>query len=253
MNNVLQEYIPGQVGRYDDAFEPRAFGDNIQKWGTSTILIESGGFPNDPEKQEIRKLNYTIILASLFAISNKTFLENEISSYENIPENDRMLIDLKILGINYNLLGKNYILDLGINQEEVDLPENNSLYYNSKIVDRGDLSTSFGYEEFDAKGYNFVSPGISSRVYSMAEVKEMDFYSLLKEGYAYIKVRDLPTDKDYVEYPINLAAESFKLPKGITSNFFLEKNGILEYAVINGFLMNLNNKDLAIKNSLILK
>ena len=58
MNDILQEYAPGQVGRYNDDFEPRAFGDNIQKWGTSTILIESGGYPNDPEKQEIRKLNF---------------------------------------------------------------------------------------------------------------------------------------------------------------------------------------------------
>ena len=41
MNAVLQAYIPGQVARYNDDFEPRAFGDNIQKWGTSTILIES--------------------------------------------------------------------------------------------------------------------------------------------------------------------------------------------------------------------
>ena len=49
MNQLLQALIPGQVGKYDDAFEPRAFGDNIQKWGTSTILIESGGLVGDPE------------------------------------------------------------------------------------------------------------------------------------------------------------------------------------------------------------
>src|SRR5690606_15254223 len=94
MNRHLQEYIPGQVGRYNDDFEPRAFGDNIQKWGTSTILIESGGYQNDPEKQEIRKLNYSMILAALFAIAEGDFLENDISQYEEIPENDRMLFDL---------------------------------------------------------------------------------------------------------------------------------------------------------------
>ncbi len=58
MNEIIQHYAPGQVGRYSDDFEPRAFGDNIQKWGTSTVLIESGGFKNDPEKQFIRKLNF---------------------------------------------------------------------------------------------------------------------------------------------------------------------------------------------------
>ncbi len=68
MNNIIQRYAPGQVGRYSDDFEPRAFGDNIQKWGTSAILIESGGYTNDPEKQFIRKLNYISILSSIFAI-----------------------------------------------------------------------------------------------------------------------------------------------------------------------------------------
>lgn len=33
MNNIIQNYAPGQVGRYSDDFEPRAFGDNIAKWG----------------------------------------------------------------------------------------------------------------------------------------------------------------------------------------------------------------------------
>ncbi|MDZ7613027.1 MAG: hypothetical protein U5K51_04450 [Flavobacteriaceae bacterium] len=41
IDKVVQQYAPGQTGRYDDEFEPRAFGDNIQKWGTSAILIES--------------------------------------------------------------------------------------------------------------------------------------------------------------------------------------------------------------------
>jgi Zinc carboxypeptidase len=55
MNNILQNYIPGQVGRFSDEFEPRAFGDNIQKWGTTLILIESGGYKGDREKQYLIK------------------------------------------------------------------------------------------------------------------------------------------------------------------------------------------------------
>ena len=70
MNKVLQKFAPGQVGRYNDDFEPRAFGDNIQKWGTSTILVESGGYPEDPEKQEIRKLNFVSILSALICNCN---------------------------------------------------------------------------------------------------------------------------------------------------------------------------------------
>ena len=77
MNNIIQKYAPGQVGRYNDDFEPRAFGDNIQKWGTSTIFIESGGYANDVEKQEIRKLNYVSILSAIYTIAK--------GNYKDIP------------------------------------------------------------------------------------------------------------------------------------------------------------------------
>ncbi|MEP3385044.1 MAG: M14 family zinc carboxypeptidase, partial [Flavobacteriaceae bacterium] len=75
MNNIIQNYAPGQVGRYSDDFEPRAFGDNITKWGTSAILIESGGYQNDVEKQEIRKLNYVSLLSAIYTIANGSFNE----------------------------------------------------------------------------------------------------------------------------------------------------------------------------------
>ena len=81
MNKVIQKYAPGQVGRYNDDFEPRAFGDNIQKWGTSAILIESGGFSNDPEKQEIRKLNYVSILSAIYTISNGSYVAIPLEDY----------------------------------------------------------------------------------------------------------------------------------------------------------------------------
>ena len=75
MNNILQQYIPESVARYDDTYTPRGFGDNFQSWGASTILIESGGLKGDPEKQKIRKLNFIIILNALLEIAN--------GSYEN--------------------------------------------------------------------------------------------------------------------------------------------------------------------------
>lgn len=253
MNNLLQEYIPGQVGRYRDDFESRAFGDNFQKWGTSTILIESGGLQNDPEKQEIRRLNYTIILASLFAISNKEYEKNDLKMYDTIPENDRKLLDLKISSMTYKLKGKEYLLGLGINRREVEDIECNTFYYSSEIVERGDLRTNFGYEEFDASGYKYVSPKISPVTYSMRELDTLNYYELLKEGYAYLKISDLPEEMEYTDYPVNLVPVDFELPKGITSNFFLSEEGELKFAVINGFLQNLREEDIQIKNALILQ
>ena len=36
-------FVPGGVARYDEDWNPRAFGDNLTAWGTPVVLIESGG------------------------------------------------------------------------------------------------------------------------------------------------------------------------------------------------------------------
>ena len=158
MNELVQGFTPGQVGRYNDDFEPRAFGDNIQKWGTSTILIESGGFLNDAEKQEIRKLNYVSILAALYSIAAKSYEKIDLAAYEKIPQNDRKLFDLKIEDVQYELLGNTYTLDIGVHYLEVDNASYSEYFTKAQIMDLGDLSTYYGYETMRAKGYKII-PG----------------------------------------------------------------------------------------------
>ena len=251
MNNILQEYAPGQVGRYNDDFEPRAFGDNIQKWGTSTILIESGGYPNDPEKQEIRKLNFVSILAAIFSIASEDYKNADISKYEEIPNNDRKLFDLKITGLTYELLGKDYILDLGINQNEIQ-DENLNYFYDAYISDRGDLSTYYGYKEFEASGYKLVEAKIYPESFqNIEELQREDIFKMLKGGYAYVSLKELP-EANATKLPINLVAEDFQVPEHLEPNFFLEKEGALNYAVINGFLVVLSNEEVEVPNALII-
>ncbi|RIV47577.1 peptidase M14 [Flagellimonas pelagia] len=238
MNKIIQNYAPGQVGRYSDDFEPRAFGDNIAKWGTSLILIESGGYPDDREKQEIRKLNYVSILSALYTIATKSYENIPTEDYEKIPKNDRMLFDLKITNATYGLLGKDYILDLGIMQYEIDKKGHNDFYYRSSVSDQGDLSTYYAYETFDATGYKIIPP----KVVSMETVSSP--LELLHQGIAYVKGK-LPEEGAYVEMPLFKVSETFELgdfnlQPGVNPTFFLEKNGKLTHAVINGFLIDLN-------------
>ncbi|WP_289022843.1 M14 metallopeptidase family protein [uncultured Salegentibacter sp.] len=251
MNNILQEYAPGQVGRYNDDFEPRAFGDNIQKWGTSTILIESGGYPNDPEKQEIRKLNFVSILAAIFSIASEDYKNADISKYEEIPNNDRKLFDLKLTGLTYELLGKDYILDLGINQNEIQ-DENLNYFYDAYISDRGDLSTHYGYRNLNASGFKLVKAKIYPESFqNIEELQREDIFKMLKGGYAYVSLKELP-EANAVKLPINIVAEDFEVPENLEPNFFLEKEGALNYAVINGFLVVLSNEEVEVPNALII-
>lgn len=240
MNNIIQKYAPGQVGRYSDDFEPRAFGDNIAKWGTSLILIESGGYTNDVEKQEIRKLNYVSILSALYTIAQESYLDIPIEKYEEIPRNDRKLFDLKIENVTYELLGNDYILDLGIYRQEVDNEDHDTFYNKSIIVDQGDLSTFYGYETFDASGYKIVAP----RIKGLMDCKANGVQSCLNLGIAYVKsVSSLEVSHN--KEPIHHVGKDFKLDDfnlapGVNPTFFLEKDGKLTHAVINGFLLDLN-------------
>ncbi|MEX0288354.1 MAG: M14 metallopeptidase family protein [Flavobacteriaceae bacterium] len=245
MNEIIQKYAPGQVGRYNDDFEPRAFGDNIQKWGTSTILIESGGYPGDVEKQEIRKLNYVSILSAIYTIAKGNYKDIPLEDYEKIPENDRKLFDLKIIAVTHELLGKPYVLDLGIQRLEVDLEGHNDFWYSSRIIDQGDLSTYYGYETFKAEGYTLREGKVYDKTLNSAkDLEQLDILDLLKSGYAYIRMKQIPEALFSAPLPINLIGSSYEIPEfhlevGINPSFLLEKDGKISYAIINGFLINL--------------
>ena len=257
MNQELQKFIPGQVAKYNDDFEPRAFGDNIQKWGTSTILIESGGFPDDPEKQEIRKLNFIAILSALFSISNQDYKTLDIDDYKKIPENDSKLFDLKLTGLQYELLGETYILDLGIKNLEISNGKND-FYYRGQIADQGDLSTNHGYKAMDLTGYK-IKPGViyPDILNNLKDLEKLDFSSVLSAGYSYVRVKNIPKNENHTNYPVQVVGTDFKIPGrlsvGSNPTFFLEKNGKVEFAVINGFFMDIEDIDHSIKNGLIFR
>lgn len=259
MNDILQKYAPGQVGRYNDDFEPRAFGDNIQKWGTSTILIESGGYAEDVEKQEIRKLNYTSILSAIYTIAQKSYEAIGIEEYEKIPENDRKLFDLKIVGANYELMGNTYTIDIGMNQIEVDYPDHNSFWYSSRILDQGDLSTFYGYETLDATSYTIKQAKVYPKTLNnFSDVENLNFNDVLKQGYGYLRLSNFPAKSINSPYPFHLIGPKYIVPKlnltpGINPTFFLEKGGVVEYAVINGFLVNLKEAEIQVPNGMIFR
>ena len=259
MNNIIQKYAPGQVGRYNDDFEPRAFGDNIQKWGTSTILIESGGYPGDVEKQEIRKLNYVSILSAIYTIAKENYRDIALSEYEKIPQNDRKLFDLKIEEVSYDLMGSEYILDLGIHRPEVDMQGHNDFWYSSRIIDQGDLSTYYGYKTFKAKGYKIVPGKVYPKtIKSFKALNELDPKELLKSGYTYVRVEQLEENILNSPIPIHIISTAYKVPKfsvtvGKNPTFLLSKDQKIEKAVINGFLIDLDSGKTDFVNAMIYK
>lgn len=255
MNSALQKHIPGQVGKYSDEFEPRAFGDNIQKWGTNTVLIESGGYLDDPQKQYIRKLNFAAIMEGLLSIATASYSKNTVEEYFAIPNNELYLYNLMIREVLVEENGKEYTVDLGINREEVNTKDNRNFYYKSVIEDMGDLSVFYGYEEIDTKGMKAEPGKVYPDVFqNMKEIKELNFHELLAEGYTTVRVKKLPK-KSFVSFPLNVVGQGLNISNEIAlnaaPNFVLRKGGNVKYAVVNGFIYDIDAKKSMVKNALV--
>lgn len=243
MNELLQQLIPGGVGKYDDAFEPRAFGDNIQKWGTSTILIESGGYPGDTEKQHIRKINFMIILNALHQIATKGYEHYTTEQYFAIPDNGLQLVDLMINEMQVKVNGKNYPIDLVIRRRESEA--DGGFYVSGAIDDLGDMQVYFGFETLDATGLEFSLGKVYPEAFENVEsISEEEAIELLRKGFLAAKVKN-GSARQLHGLPIHVLKTTEKVSggwmTGSAPNFFLAKDGQLKYAVVNGYLIDLEN------------
>jgi|TARA_B110000240_G_scaffold177521_1_gene206216 hypothetical protein len=113
MNSMLQQVIPNHVGRYTDKFYPTATGDNFQKLGHNTILIEAGHFPDDYNREKTRKYNFLALLEGINYIS----IEDDFSDYTpyfEIPNNDSRFLDIIYENVLVNYEGLEEITSIGV-------------------------------------------------------------------------------------------------------------------------------------------
>jgi len=148
---VVQQFAAGHVSKYDDTFEPRAFGDNVQRWGTSTVLVESGGWPGDRDKMFIRKLNTIGLLTSLCTIATGEYHDSTTASYEQLPFGTKYLYDVILRNAKLKSVGSAAAarVDIGINLDEEKNPESGRVELIGKVVDIGDLRVYGAFREVD--------------------------------------------------------------------------------------------------------
>ncbi|WP_242673946.1 M14 family zinc carboxypeptidase [Blattabacterium sp. DPU] len=151
----LYKILPniGSIGRFSEKLYPTATGDQLQKLGYPCVLIESGNYPKDFEKKIIRKYAFLSIIAGIYYISHEIEnMEKNYKSYFLIPKNKNILLD-KIYR-NVQIYNK-FLVDIGLMKfEKFDLEKKN-IHTITKIVDIGDLSNFFAYEEFIVTGKKY--------------------------------------------------------------------------------------------------
>jgi hypothetical protein len=149
MNETLQQFIPNQVGRFDDSFNINCIGDTFQSMNVPTILFEAGHFQEDYEREISRKFVFIALVSGLKYIYENDIVLNEIQKYLHIPQNKVVFYDFvyKNIKINYDNLEKN--INFAAQYKEV-LSEGKILF-EAYIIQINDLENYFGHVEFDAK------------------------------------------------------------------------------------------------------
>ena len=153
INEVLQKYIPGQIGRYDDGFNINCVGDAFQYLGTPTVLFESGHYANDYNREETRKYIFIALLSSLNYLNEIVVVYNKIQDYLNIPQNKSSFFDIvyKNIQINYDKTKINTSFAIQFTEELL----NNNIFFNGFIVKIGNLENNFGHLYYDAEFKNY--------------------------------------------------------------------------------------------------
>jgi len=140
--------------------------------------------------------------------------------------------------------------------DEFEVPNEKTIYYKSRVEDLGDLSTYYGYNDYDFSGYTIEQAAVyDKKILSIKELKDYDYINLYSKGYATVHVKKLPEER-YSKFPINLALKSkidTTINIGEAANFTLKKDHKISYIIINGFLQKIENHRKFEGNGLIMR
>lgn len=144
MNEVLQQYIPNCVGRYDDGFNINCTGDTLESNHITTILFEAGHHPNDYEREVTRKWMYLSLVTALDFIAKNELTTDNHQAYFKIPENGKCFNDIIIR--NFDLNGTTVDISVQFKEELINSVVN-FIPYISEIQQS---TSNFGHFELDA-------------------------------------------------------------------------------------------------------
>ena len=160
IRDAIEPFAAGQIGRYDDEFEVRAFGDNLTLWGTPVVLIETGGWPSRQPDPELVRLNFIGILSALDSLATKRVERADPQRYESLPMNQSRAFYMLVRNATViNGAGiPPFAADIGIiaNRRVRQVAGARDLQISLVVDDIGDLRTSGGLTTIDASGMTIV-------------------------------------------------------------------------------------------------
>ena len=148
INDLLLAEIPNGIGRYDDGFNLNCVGDTFQNLGVPTLLYEAGHYPNDYNREEVRRLIFISLLKGLEQISQDVDGSGHLG-YFKIPENSNSFYDVIIRNAQVSD-DINQLTDIAIQYNEI--LKDGQIEFIPIVEEISKLDKFCGHKEIDAKG-----------------------------------------------------------------------------------------------------
>lgn len=157
MFEVLNPYLPNQIGRFDDSFNLNCTGDYFMTQGTPTILIEAGHFDSDYNREESRKFVFIALISSFMKQNENVVVDNVLTNYLRIPQNNKCFFDF--IYRNVKIIDNNVekIINFAAQYQEVLIAD--KIEFVAIISKISDLDNYFGHIEYDCESQLFSSDG----------------------------------------------------------------------------------------------
>lgn len=231
LRGSIEQHIPGHLAKYNDSYSYRSFGDTFSEMGISTILIESGAYADDPNRQVARKLNRIIYKEAIDALVSGVWQQQKVATYNAIPfNNSDAWVDLLIDDVNVISKQGNYAIDIAINNKG----------QSPRINELGDISSiRQGFTVINASKLNF-DTGAGYTLKEPLTLTNARYKKLLAQGYSCFKgdMTLLNNQSDWLSY--SCATHISAQPKRhAPAAFILKSKDTVHYAVLGSQLIKL--------------
>jgi hypothetical protein len=141
------------------------------------------------------------------------------------------------------------LYDIGIRQDEIQDDAVKDFYLRAYIADLGDLHNYFGYEEFDATGYQVRSEKLYEKKFiNLEALKKSGIKDLLMKGYTTFQVQTMPDPAVASRLPFRLTKinstfrpSSIKIGQNPVLSFWQQDR--LRTILVNGYLHHVADLD----------
>ncbi len=171
MHKTLYSYIPNQVGRFDDAFNPNCAGDHFMSLGTPTILFEAGHYPHDYQREYSRFLIFLALKALMNKLSENDVVLNDLSDYLNIYQNKMTFCDFIFKNVVIYYDNSKIISNFAFQLVEVLVGQ--SIAFKPQLIEINKQNLPNAHVMIDFNGMEFGSVNLA--LHSEGDVLEQNF------------------------------------------------------------------------------